>query len=88
MRVKLAFDQCAGRYINSGIDFKLTSKAFLLFENLDQTTWGKKLDDVRSAYGSLKEHLLRGIEYPDDISAADPLADDDEVCSTTSMRSF
>ncbi|MCJ1244124.1 hypothetical protein MMC30_001322 [Trapelia coarctata] len=52
-------------------------KAFLLFENLDRSTWSKTLRDSRSAYASLREHFLRDITYPDDLSAVDPLADDE-----------
>ncbi|MCJ1307338.1 hypothetical protein MMC25_000984 [Agyrium rufum] len=49
-------------------------QAFLLFENLDQSTWLKTLEDSRSAYSSLREHFLRYIESTDDM---DPLADDE-----------
>lgn len=55
------------------------AQAFLLFENLDRSTWSKTLRDSRSAYASLKEHFLRDITHPDDLSAADPLADDETV---------
>ena len=41
----------------------------------------KTLDDSRSAYDSLKEHLLKNIENPDDVSADDPLTDTETVCS-------
>ncbi|KAL8828906.1 MAG: hypothetical protein Q9191_002318 [Dirinaria sp. TL-2023a] len=51
-------------------------KAFLLFGNLDKSTWPKTLSDSRSAYSALRDHFLRHIERPDDISAADPLTDD------------
>ncbi|KAI9809508.1 MAG: hypothetical protein M1827_006814 [Pycnora praestabilis] len=54
-------------------------QAFLLFENLDQSTWSKTLSDSRSAYSSLREHFLRTIEHPDELeSAIDPLAEDDK----------
>ncbi|KAL8689531.1 MAG: hypothetical protein Q9218_004818 [Villophora microphyllina] len=52
-------------------------KAFLLFENLDKSTWAKTLSDSRSAYGALRDHFLKDIEHPDDISVADPLTGDD-----------
>lgn len=52
-------------------------KAFLLFENLDKSTWTKTLSDSRTAYTSLREHFLRDIEHPDDVSAIDPLTDDE-----------
>ncbi|KAL8885016.1 MAG: hypothetical protein Q9192_006721 [Flavoplaca navasiana] len=51
-------------------------KAFILFENLDKSTWSKTLTDSRSAYGTLRDHFLRDIEHPDNISA-DPLTADD-----------
>ncbi|KAL8998493.1 MAG: hypothetical protein Q9169_002436 [Polycauliona sp. 2 TL-2023] len=51
-------------------------KAFILFENLDKSTWTKTLSDSRSAYGTLRDHFLRDIEHPDNISA-DPLTADD-----------
>ncbi|SLM35578.1 Rab-GTPase-TBC domain [Lasallia pustulata] len=53
-------------------------KAFLLFENLDRSTWSKTLSDSRGAYMSLREHFLKNIEHPDDLAAADPLADDEK----------
>ncbi|KAL8667286.1 MAG: hypothetical protein Q9202_000859 [Teloschistes flavicans] len=52
-------------------------KAFLLFENLDKSTWTKTLSDSRSAYGALRDHFLKDIEHPDDILAVDPLTGDD-----------
>lgn len=54
-------------------------KAFLLFENLDKSTWSKTISDSRSAYGALRDHLLKNIEHPDDISVADPLTGDESV---------
>ncbi|KAF2433086.1 RabGAP/TBC [Tothia fuscella] len=54
-------------------------KIFLLFQNLDQTTWSGSLDNSRSAYSSLRSHYLRAIEHPDEVStSADPLSTDDE----------
>ncbi|KAH9222670.1 rab-GTPase-TBC domain-containing protein [Leptodontidium sp. 2 PMI_412] len=52
-------------------------KTFLLFQSTDITSWSRALDDSRSAYTSLREHLLRYIENPDELgSALDPLDDD------------
>ncbi|KAL8668368.1 MAG: hypothetical protein Q9168_007001 [Polycauliona sp. 1 TL-2023] len=51
-------------------------KAFILFENLDKSTWTKTLTDSRSAYGTLREHFLRDIQHPDNVSA-DPLTAED-----------
>ncbi|KAL2043139.1 hypothetical protein N7G274_004199 [Stereocaulon virgatum] len=50
-------------------------KTFLLFKNTDKSAWNKTLSDSRSAYASLKEHFLKNIENPDDVSADDPLTD-------------
>lgn len=63
---------------------KCTYQAFLLFENLDKSTWTKTLSDSRTAYTSLREHFLRDIEHPDDVSAIDPLTDDESVSYTAS----
>ena len=54
-------------------------QAFLLFGNLDQSTWTKTLTDSRSAYTSLKEHFLKTIEDSTDAPVTDPLADDEKV---------
>ncbi|CAG8962438.1 hypothetical protein HYFRA_00014067 [Hymenoscyphus fraxineus] len=52
-------------------------KTFLLFQNIQTTTWSRALVDSRSAYTSLREHFLRYIENPDEVgSALDPLDDD------------
>lgn len=64
---------------------KCNYQAFLLFGNLDKSTWKKTLSDSRSAYTSLREHFLRDIEHPDDLSATDPLTDDESVSSTASV---
>ena len=49
------------------------------------TGWSRVLIDSRSAYSSLREHLLRFIENPDELgSALDPLDDDQHVSQTTS----
>ncbi|MCJ1398182.1 hypothetical protein MMC11_001379 [Xylographa trunciseda] len=67
--------------------YNLTNdQAFLLFENLDRSTWSKTLHDSRSAYSSLRDHFLRDIEHPDDLSAADPLADDENSPWNTLRR--
>ena len=57
----------------------LNPQAFLLFENLDRSTWTKTLLDAREAFAALKRHFLKDLENPDDLSAADPLADDEFV---------
>ncbi|KAG0652171.1 TBC1 domain family member 5 [Hyphodiscus hymeniophilus] len=50
---------------------------FLLFEGTEITGWSRALLDSRSAYASLREHLLRFIENHDEIgSGLDPLNDD------------
>ncbi|KAK4697329.1 TBC1 domain family member 5, partial [Lecanoromycetidae sp. Uapishka_2] len=50
-------------------------KVFLLFKTLDKPAWVKTLHDSRSAYTSLREHFLKNLENPDDLSAEDPLTD-------------
>lgn len=57
-------------------------KAFLLFENLDRSTWTKTLSDSRSAYTSLRDHFLRHIEHPDDLTESDPLTENETVSKT------
>lgn len=55
---------------------------FLLFQNVEFSGWSRALEDSRSAYTSLREHLLRYIENPDEIgSSVDPLDDDKSVCT-------
>ena len=56
---------------------------FLLFESLDYTTWAKKLADSRSAYEALKDHYLKNLINPDDVSAEDPLSDNASVSHTS-----
>lgn len=46
------------------------------------STWGKTLSDSRSAYASLREHFLKNIENPDDLSADDPLTGTETVSET------
>ncbi|KAH6682054.1 rab-GTPase-TBC domain-containing protein [Halenospora varia] len=61
-------------------------KTFLLFQTADVTAWSRALEDSRSAYSSLREHLLRYIENPDEVgSALDPL-DDDQNSPWNTMR--
>ena len=62
-------------------------KAFLLFENLDKSTWTKILTDSRSAYGALRQHFLKDIEHPDNIPA-DPLTADDNVRHLLPLQSY
>ena len=57
-------------------------QAFLLFRSLEKSAWAKTLSDSRSAYVSLKEHFLKDIENPDDLSAEDPLTDTETVSHT------
>lgn len=57
-------------------------KVFLLFEDLNTTTWIRTLSSTRSAYNSLKSHFLRHIENPDELTAGyDPLSGETEVSS-------
>ncbi|KAF2805156.1 RabGAP/TBC [Mytilinidion resinicola] len=54
-------------------------KIFLLFNNLDRTSWPTALVDSRTAYDSLRSHFLRAIEHPNEIeSAVDPLSEHEE----------
>ncbi|TVY21921.1 TBC1 domain family member 5 [Lachnellula arida] len=60
--------------------------AFLLFQSTEVTGWSRVLVDSRSAYTSLREHLLRFIENPNEVgSALDPL-DDDKNSPWNTMR--
>jgi TBC1 domain family member 5 len=59
-------------------------KIFLLFEDLNTTTWLRTLSSTRSAYNSLKAHFLRHIENPDELTAGfDPLSGESEVSGLT-----
>ncbi|KAG9239781.1 rab-GTPase-TBC domain-containing protein [Amylocarpus encephaloides] len=61
-------------------------KTFLLFQNTDVKGWSRSLKDSRSAYSALRDHLLRYIENPDELSSAvDPL-DDDKSSPWNTMR--
>ncbi|RDL40603.1 Ypt of gyp1p [Venustampulla echinocandica] len=61
-------------------------QTFLLFQDTEVTGWSRALANSRSAYSSLREHLLRFIENPDEVgSAQDPL-DDDETSPWKTMR--
>jgi hypothetical protein len=58
-------------------------QTFLLFQSTEVTGWSRALADSRSAYTSLREHLLRYIENPDELgSALDPLDDDQHVSTS------
>lgn len=60
-------------------------KAFLLFEDLDTSSWIRTLSSTRSAYNSLKTHFLRHIENPDELGAGyDPLSGEAEVSAQRS----
>ncbi|KAF2157012.1 RabGAP/TBC [Myriangium duriaei CBS 260.36] len=55
-------------------------KVFLLFENTDHSIWLRKLGDSRSAYVSLRAHLLRAIDHPDEVDTGeDPLSEDASI---------
>ncbi|KAI4715303.1 RabGAP/TBC [Aureobasidium sp. EXF-10727] len=55
-------------------------KIFLLFEGLDHSQWVQRSADSRSAYASVRSHLLRGLEHPEEVlgSNLDPLSEDSE----------
>ncbi|THY55851.1 RabGAP/TBC [Aureobasidium pullulans] len=55
-------------------------KIFLLFEGLDHPQWIQRSADSRSAYASVRSHLLRGLEHPEEVlgSNLDPLSEDSE----------
>ncbi|KAI4750823.1 RabGAP/TBC [Aureobasidium sp. EXF-3400] len=55
-------------------------KIFLLFEGLDHSEWLQRSADSRSAYASVRSHLLRGLEHPEEVlgSNLDPLSEDSE----------
>ncbi|THY03370.1 RabGAP/TBC [Aureobasidium pullulans] len=55
-------------------------KIFLLFEGLDHSQWIQRSTDSRSAYASVRSHLLRGLEHPEEVlgSNLDPLSEDSE----------
>ena len=58
-------------------------QTFLLFQSTEVTGWSQALGDSRSAYASLRVHLLRFIENPDELrSALDPLDDDLHVSTS------
>ncbi|KAH8815824.1 rab-GTPase-TBC domain-containing protein [Xylogone sp. PMI_703] len=62
-------------------------KIFLLFQNTDITGWSRSLSDSRSAYTSLRQHLLRYIDNPDELgSDFDPLSDDQNSSWNTLRR--
>lgn len=55
-------------------------KVFLLFESTNHSVWLRKLGDSRSAYVSLRGHLLRAIDHPDEVDTGeDPLSDNGPV---------
>ncbi|EFQ98062.1 TBC1 domain family member 5 [Nannizzia gypsea CBS 118893] len=54
-------------------------KAFLLHKEIDQTQWSIQLSDSREAYASVKQHFLKYIDNPNELSSTvDPLAEDAE----------
>jgi len=83
------YGQCPGRHAPQALSAgpladKCWEQAFLSFRTLDQSAWAKILSDSRSAYTSLKEHFLKHIESPEDLSAEDPLTDTETVSTTQS----
>jgi len=64
----------------------IQEQVFLLFQNLDIASWGKTLSDSRSAYSTMKEHFLKDIENPEDLSTEDPLTDTETVSPTVLKR--
>ena len=92
IRVSRAFARFVGKYAYSAPNIaahRLTAcddKAFLLFENLDQSTWSGRLSESRENYSRRRQRLLQGLEHPEEIeSTTDPLADDEEVRSFDSL---
>ena len=72
---------CAMKLSNIDTEFEYY-KVFLLFNSVDRAIWTTILTDSRDGYGALREHFLKDIEHPDEIeSAADPLSDNQNVCS-------
>ncbi|GAB7351250.1 hypothetical protein MBLNU459_g1675t1 [Dothideomycetes sp. NU459] len=54
-------------------------QAFLLFEGSNHEEWLRRTSDSRSAYASVRSHLLRGLEHPEELgSGLDPLSEDVE----------
>ncbi|KAL1296967.1 hypothetical protein AAFC00_004567 [Neodothiora populina] len=54
-------------------------KAFLLFEDSSREEWLRRLSDSRSAYASVRTHLLKALEHPEEVgSGFDPLSDGTE----------
>ncbi|KAH0551554.1 hypothetical protein GP486_007229, partial [Trichoglossum hirsutum] len=52
-------------------------QSFLLFANFDTSTWPRTLEDSRTAYSSLREHLLRNLEHPEELdSSLHPLSEE------------
>lgn len=57
-----------------------TLQAFLLFEGSSHEEWLRRTIDSRSAYSSVRSHLLRGLEHPEELgSGVDPLSEEVEV---------
>lgn len=63
----------------------LTSvQVFLLYQNLDRSSWPKSTRDSRSAYGSLKEHLMQVFDARASEAINDPLSEAPSVSAVTS----
>ena len=55
-------------------------KVFLLFEDLDTSSWIRTLNSARSAYNSLRSHFLQSVEDAGDSGAPyDPLSEKTDV---------
>lgn len=61
-------------------------KAFLLFDNVDIASWPRTLQSSRSAYNSLRLHLLQHLENPDEH--ADPLSEETDVSPRSDVASL
>lgn len=58
-------------------------KTFLLFESSDHSEWLRRLGHSRSAYASLRNHFLRGLQHSDELDVeADPLSEDSAVSAS------
>ncbi|KAF1353911.1 rab-GTPase-TBC domain-containing protein [Delphinella strobiligena] len=51
-------------------------KAFLLFEDSAHSEWLRRISDSRSAYVSVRTHLLKALEHPEELASGyDPLSE-------------
>lgn len=65
----------------ASILISIERQAFLLTQTTNTADWSHSLSESRSTYSSLKDHFLRYIKHPEDLTSAsdDPLADDADV---------